>query len=98
MSRSGATMARHGHEERARMQRTARRLVLVVVLLVAGVPATGGASASPRYDVPRGYTRCPAARAWNGFFKWASVKRTACGRAARFMRAYADKADGKAMP
>src|SRR4051794_33783524 len=77
---------------------TAGRLVLVVMLLVAGLPATGAASASPRYDVPHGYTRCPTAMAWNGFFKWASVKRTTCRRAARFMRAYADKAGGKAMP
>jgi hypothetical protein len=52
----------------------------------------------PRYDVPRGYTRCPDAKAWHGFFKWASVHDTTCREAARFMRAYADKADGAEMP
>ena len=28
-------------------------------------------AAGPHYDVPRGYTRCPHAVAWHGFFKWA---------------------------
>ena len=52
----------------------------------------------PHYDVPRGYTRCANATAWHGFFKWASADGTTCREAARFMRAYADKAGGERMP
>jgi hypothetical protein len=52
----------------------------------------------PRYDVPQGYTRCPDAKAWHGFFKWASAKDTSCRDAARFMRAYADKAGAAELP
>jgi hypothetical protein len=64
-------------------------------LIVALLLATNAVAADvPRYDVPAGFTRCPHALAWNGFFKWASVRRTTCRHAARFMRAYADKAAG----
>ena len=69
--------------------------VATVVLLVA----PGAAAADrPHYDVPPGYTRCPAATAWNGFFKWASVRHAPCERAERFMRAYADAAAYGPMP
>ena len=77
-----------------RMRRTAAMAVGVALFLAASV----GAADRPRYDVPRGYTRCPSARAWNGFFKWASVKRTTCGHAAAFMRAYAEAVTGEDMP
>jgi hypothetical protein len=67
--------------------------VAATVLAAALVLATyAGAGDDPRYDVPRGYTRCPNAKAWNGFFKWASVRRTTCRHAREFMRAYAREA------
>jgi hypothetical protein len=56
------------------------------------------ATPGPHYDVPRGYARCPDAKAWHGFFKWASVDGTSCRAAARFMRDYAGKADGAELP
>lgn len=84
------------------------RRFLVMAMVLAGVllagPAAGAAdaatagAAAPRYDVPRGFTRCPHARAWNGFFKWASVQHTTCRRAAAFMREYAEHAGGPRMP
>jgi hypothetical protein len=64
--------------------------------LVFAVPAS--AAAGPRYDVPRGFTRCSHAVAWHGFFKWASARRTNCRAVARFMRAYAAHASGRSMP
>jgi hypothetical protein len=64
------------------------------LLLAAALALAPG----PRYDVPHGYTRCPDAKAWHGFFKWASVDGTSCREAQRFMRAYADKAGGETMP
>jgi hypothetical protein len=74
-----------------------RRLTMTVLLtlLFAGPAA---AATSPRYDVPAGFTRCPHARAWNGFFKWASERHSTCRAAADFMRAYAAHADGPQMP
>jgi hypothetical protein len=51
--------------------------------------ASAGAAEKPRYDVPKGFTRCADATAWNGFFKWASVDHTSCRYAENFMRAYA---------
>jgi hypothetical protein len=57
-----------------------------------------GAADRPRYDVPRGHTKCPNAKAWNGFFKWASVRRTTCPHAGDFMRAYAREATSGDMP
>jgi hypothetical protein len=69
--------------------------VLAAALVLA---AYAGAADRPRYDVPRGYTRCPTATAWNGFFKWASVRRTTCRYARAFMRAYAREATHGDMP
>jgi hypothetical protein len=76
---------------------TVMAMVLVGVLLAG--PATAVASTGgPRYDVPRGFTRCAHATAWNGFFKWASVHHATCRRASTFMHQYADHANGRAMP
>jgi hypothetical protein len=68
--------------------------------LLAGLVFTGAASgaAGPRYDVPRGFTRCSHAVAWHGFFKWASERRTNCHAVARYVRAYAAHASGPSMP
>lgn len=68
---------------------------LVVSLLLATMALAADA---PRYDVPSGFTRCSEAMAWNGFFKWASVRHTNCRRAARFMRGYARVAQAGPMP
>lgn len=54
--------------------------------------AIGLMSASPHYVVPHGYTRCPHATAWHGFFKWASERHTSCAAAEHFMRVYGDHA------
>jgi hypothetical protein len=70
---------------------------LLSVLALAAPAAAATASGGPHYDVPHGYTRCPHAKAWHGFFKWASAERASCTRAARLMRDYAAKA-GAAMP
>jgi len=67
------------------------------VLATVPAPATA-AAAGPRYDVPRGFTRCAHAVAWNGFFKWASARHTTCAATARFMRTYAAHADGETLP
>ena len=69
-----------------RSQRWAAAAVLVGAL--AGAPSAVATDA-PHYDVPSGLKRCPHATAWNGFFKWASVRHTTCRYAADFMRAYA---------
>jgi hypothetical protein len=82
------------------MRRLAVMAMVMAAVLLAG-PAAGqahAADAGPRYDVPNGFTRCPHARAWNGFFKWASAQHTTCRRAAAFMRDYAERADGPSMP
>jgi hypothetical protein len=55
-------------------------------------------AAGPRYDVPRGFTRCSHAAAWHGFFKWASERHTNCRAVARYVRAYAAHASGPGMP
>ena len=60
--------------------------------------AHAAADDRPRYDVPPGFTRCPQAVAWNGFFKWASVRHATCRFAAKFMRDYADEAADGPMP
>ncbi len=75
-----------------------RRLTMMVLMM--GLLCVGSAQAvdGPRYDVPRGFTRCPHAVSWHGFFKWASERHTNCRTAARFMREYAAHADGPAMP
>jgi hypothetical protein len=75
----------------------ARAPILLATLLSAfafAVPA-GAQVSGPHYDVPRGYTRCPHAKAWHGFFKWASTKHATCREAARFMRSFADAAGGE---
>jgi hypothetical protein len=104
----------HGHEavplSRGRRQRPGilwgvtdavrRGIWAGTALLVAALVLVtyAGAVDGPRYDVPPGYTRCPDARAWNGFFKWASARRTTCRHAADFMRAYARRATPGHMP
>ena len=76
-----------------------RPAVAATVLAAALVLATHvDAGDRPRYDVPRGYTRCPDAEAWNGFFKWASVRGTTCRHTANFIRAYAREATHGDMP
>ena len=77
-----------------RMTRTVRAAV-TLSLALSFVPAAV-AQDQPGYDVPRGYAGCPRVTAWNGFFKWMSVKRTTCRPARRFLRA--DAADRGAMP
>jgi hypothetical protein len=93
------------HPHRRRTRRAARRreapvraftpILRTLIALVAAVglalATPAGAAGGPHYDVPAGYTRCPDAKAWHGFFKWASVRHTGCGEAARVMRAYAAK-------
>lgn len=73
---------------------------LTATVLVTGLLLAGSAQAAdgPRYDVPSGFTRCPHAIAWHGFFKWASERHTTCRRASRFMREYAEHAGGARMP
>jgi hypothetical protein len=61
-------------------------------------PGHALAAAGPRYDVPRGFTRCSHAVAWHGFFKWVSERHTNCRAAARYLRTYAAHADGPQMP
>jgi hypothetical protein len=68
----------------------------LLVALASGTSAS--ASAGPAYDVPSGFTRCAHATAWNGFFKWASARRTTCRHAEEFMRAYARAAESGPMP
>jgi hypothetical protein len=76
---------------------TAVRAAVTLTLALAFVPAAV-AQDRPRYDVPPGHARCPRVTAWNGFFKWMSVKHTTCRRAGRFLRAYARTAERGAMP
>lgn len=73
---------------------------LALTALAIGLLLAGAAQAAdgPRYDVPPGFTRCPRAVAWHGFFKWASERHTTCRATARFMRDYAERADGPRMP
>jgi hypothetical protein len=83
----------------ARCEGNFMRLVAAMTVFVAlAVIASAHATDRPHYDVPPGYTRCPRAQAWSGFFKWASVHRTSCRYASRFMRAYAVKASRGDMP
>ena len=80
--------------------RRGRRLALTAMAMTSALATGAGvaAAAPPRYDVPPGFTRCPDARAWNGFFEWASVKHTSCRHAAVFLRAYAERAVDGPMP
>jgi hypothetical protein len=75
-----------------------RRLAAMTVALGLLLAGPAQAASGPRYDVPRGFTRCPDAAAWHGFFKWASQNETTCRAAAKFMRAYATHAGGSRMP
>jgi hypothetical protein len=59
------------------------------MILTLAVGASPGATGPPRYDVPPGFTRCPAAQALGGFFKWGSVQHATCRAASRFIHAYA---------
>jgi hypothetical protein len=78
---------------------TAVVAALALALSLALSPAAGARAADgPRYDVPRGYTRCPSAQANNGFFGWASTRHATCRAATRFMRRYAAAAAGGPMP
>src|SRR3954451_19993610 len=72
------------------------RTVLLAIGLTLALATSAAAAERPRYDVPRGYTKCSRVEAWNGFFKWASVRHTSCRRAQRFLRAYATAADARA--
>jgi hypothetical protein len=76
---------------------TAVRAAVTLTLALAFAPAAV-AQDQPRYDAPPGYTRCLRVTAWNGFFKWMSVRHTTCRRARRFLRAYARAADRGPMP
>jgi hypothetical protein len=76
------------------MRRVTATMMAMGLLLAAPAQAAGG----PRYDVPHGFTRCPHAVAWHGFFKWASGRRTSCRAVAGYMRAYAAHASGPRMP
>ncbi|RKQ84783.1 hypothetical protein C8N24_6412 [Solirubrobacter pauli] len=77
-----------------------KRWLTALVLTIGVLAATPGAAvaAGPSYDVPQGFTRCPHAVAWHGFFKWASARHTTCAAASRFMRSYAARAHGTTMP
>jgi hypothetical protein len=74
------------------------KILLAAFLSAALLAAPAQAASSPRYDVPRGFTRCPEATAWHGFFKWASAEHASCSKAAAFMRAYATHAGGATLP
>jgi len=70
----------------------------MVVGLALALPAGAVAQERPRYDVPAGYAKCPGVEAWNGFFKWVSVRHATCRRARRFLRAYAAASAAGPMP
>jgi hypothetical protein len=73
-------------------------VVVIAVGLALALPSSATAHEHPRYDVPTGYNRCGGVTAWNGFFKWVSVRHTTCRRAQRFLRAYARSAERGPMP
>lgn len=74
------------------------RLLGTATMMVLLAASVAHAATRPRYDVPAGFTRCPHAIAWNGFFKWASERHTSCRAARRYMRVYAAHASGPRMP
>jgi hypothetical protein len=74
------------------------RTVLLSIALALVFASTSAAAERPRYDVPAGYAKCPTVRAWNGFFKWVSVRHATCRDARRFLRAYAARAEIGPMP
>jgi hypothetical protein len=73
-------------------------VVLAVGLVLGFASVAAGRGEGPRYDVPPGYDKCRGVAAWNGFFKWVSVKHATCRRAQRFLRAYAIAAERGPMP
>jgi hypothetical protein len=75
-----------------------RRLAVMTVGVTLGLATVAHAADRPRYEVPAGFTRCPHATAWHGFFKWASERNTTCAGVRRFMRVYAAHASGPQMP
>jgi hypothetical protein len=75
-----------------------RTLLLTIGLTLAFAATSVAAVDRPRYDVPRGFAKCPRVVAWNGFFKWVSVRHATCRRAQRFLRAYARAAEAGPMP
>ena len=86
--------AMHSRDARIRVGAAAAAAMLALAVLD---PALAPAERL-RYDAPAGFERCPRVVAWNGFFKWTSVRRTTCRRARRFMRAYAAAASRGPMP
>ena len=78
------------------MRRTGALVVMLTLAVGVSAPASAADPASIRRAV--GYLRCPKARAWNGFFKWASARHTSCRRARAYVRAYAKKAQRGPMP
>jgi hypothetical protein len=81
-----------GHRNRSSLA------IALAIALALALTTVAGTADRPHYDVPPGYVRCRNAQAWNGFFKWASVKRTGCRTASDFMRAYARAAERGTMP
>ena len=89
-------LAHAGRQARHVARRLRIALGAPAPLLLAAALAL--APAPPHYDVPRGYSRCADAKAWHGFFKWASQRGTSCREAQRFMREYGEKAGDHRMP
>ena len=71
--------------------------VIAVGLALSLVSGAAGRE-RPRYDVPRGYDKCPSVTAWNGFLRWVSVRHTTCRRAQRFLRVFATTAERGPLP
>ena len=72
--------------------------MLLAIGLALVLASPSAAAERPRYDVPAGFAKCPRVHAWNGFFKWASVRHATCRRAQRFLRVYATAAQAGPMP
>jgi hypothetical protein len=73
-------------------------MVVIAVGLALSLVSGAAGRERPRYDVPRGYDKCPSVTAWNGFFKWVSVRHTTCRRAQRFLRVFATTAERGPLP
>jgi hypothetical protein len=78
--------------------RTTSALVVGIGLALSLCSTAAGTADRPRYDVPAGYARCAKVTAWNGFFKWVSVRRATCRRARSFLGDYARRAGVGPMP
>ena len=74
------------------------RLAVMTVWMALTLTGVAQAAGRPRYAVPAGFTRCPHATAWHGFFKWASQRDSSCAAVHRYMRVYAAHASGPRMP